>query len=294
MRELRPLFEKVAEWLADYLERFARLIGYPVVPPTCPGAGGDRPSRQQNHDLRNDRRGVWLRSAQPHWMRLRRRWPRFGISSRNNSNSASRIREGQGRIAADSFALLFAPPLGVACMARCSPTDPTATFAPNSRVSTLWRERLFGEGSPLMLMGEVERSLCYGNILCFSDQLRWETNPARQDTLKRLLLREENRFPVSEESFRIAERKLMDGAWLIAREKQLITEIKSGNGDTASAERTLRNLEIIQGLFERLRNRAMMRGNGGRPGDRAGSLQTTRRCISSTSRASFPTGLATN
>ena len=45
MHEPRPLLEKVAErlaegkppeWLADYLERFARLIGYPVVPPEDP------------------------------------------------------------------------------------------------------------------------------------------------------------------------------------------------------------------------------------------------------------------
>ena len=45
MHEPRPLLEKVAErlakgkppeWLADYVERFARLIGYPVVPPEDP------------------------------------------------------------------------------------------------------------------------------------------------------------------------------------------------------------------------------------------------------------------
>jgi predicted component of type VI protein secretion system len=105
-------------------------------------------------------------------------------------------------------------------------------------------------------MGEVDRSVCDGNILCFADQLRWETNSTRQETLKRLLLREENRFGVSEEHFRIAERKLMDGEWLIARQKQLIAEIKSRKGDTASAERTLRNFEMIQELFERLRDRA--------------------------------------
>jgi hypothetical protein len=95
-------------------------------------------------------------------------------------------------------------------------------------------------------MGGVDRSVCDGNILCFADQLRWETNPARQETLKRILLREENRLGVSEEHFRIAERKLMDGAWLIARQKQLIAEIKSRKGDTAR-QRWLRGPAQRQG-----------------------------------------------
>jgi hypothetical protein len=50
-------------------------------------------------------------------------------------------------------------------------------------------------------MGEVDRFVHDGNILCFADQLRWETNSARQETLKRLLFQEENRFGVSEEHF---------------------------------------------------------------------------------------------
>ena len=43
-------------------------------------------------------------------------------------------------------------------------------------------------------MDQVDRFLCDGNISRFSDQLRYETNPARQETLKRLLIEEENRF----------------------------------------------------------------------------------------------------
>jgi hypothetical protein len=105
-------------------------------------------------------------------------------------------------------------------------------------------------------MGEVGRSACDGNILCFAGQLRWETNALRQETLKRLLIEEENRFGVTEERFRIAERKLTDGAELITRQKQLIAEMKSRSGDTAIAERTLRNFEMIQELFERFRDRA--------------------------------------
>jgi hypothetical protein len=54
---------------------------------------------------------------------------------------------------------------------------------------------------------------------------------------------------------RLVERKLTDGAELITRQRQLIVEMKGRNGDTASAQRTLRNFEMVQGLLERLRDR---------------------------------------
>jgi hypothetical protein len=103
-------------------------------------------------------------------------------------------------------------------------------------------------------MDAVDRLACDGNILCFSDQLRWETDSARRETLKRLLIEEENRYGATEERLRIAERKLTNGAERIARQRRLIAEMKSENGDTASAERTLRTFGMIQDLFERFRD----------------------------------------
>jgi hypothetical protein len=103
-------------------------------------------------------------------------------------------------------------------------------------------------------MDEVDRPGRHGNILCFADQLRWETDPARQDTLKRLLIEEENRFGATEEHLRIVELKLADGAERIARQRRLIAELKCGGGDAASAERLLRTFEMIQELFERFRD----------------------------------------
>jgi hypothetical protein len=103
-------------------------------------------------------------------------------------------------------------------------------------------------------MDEVDRPVCHGNILCFADQLRWETDPARQDTLKRLLIEEENRFGAADERLRIAELKLAEGAERIARQRRLIAELKSGGGDAAVAERLLRTFEVIQELFERFRD----------------------------------------
>jgi hypothetical protein len=115
-------------------------------------------------------------------------------------------------------------------------------------------------------MGEIDRPGCDGNLLCFSDQLRWERDPARQEALKRLLIAEEDRFGAfgaTEDRLRMVERKLMDGAELIVRQRRLIADMKSRGTDTSSAERTLRTFELIQDLFERLG--ALVRDAGGRP-----------------------------
>ena len=103
-------------------------------------------------------------------------------------------------------------------------------------------------------MGEIDRPGCDGNILCFSDQLRWERDPARQKALKRLLIAEEDRFGgfgATEDRLRMVERKLMHGAELIVRQRRLIADMKSDGVDTSSAERTLRTFDMIQDLFKR-------------------------------------------
>jgi hypothetical protein len=104
-------------------------------------------------------------------------------------------------------------------------------------------------------MDEVDRFVCDGNISRFSDQLRYETNPARQETLKRLLIEEENRCGAIDDRLHIVQRNLTEGAELVLGQKRLIAEIASGNGETGSAVRTLRTLEMIQDLFERFRDR---------------------------------------
>ena len=103
-------------------------------------------------------------------------------------------------------------------------------------------------------MDDVDRFANEGNISLFADQLRYETNSARQEKLKRLLIEEENRFGATEDRLRMVQRKITDSAELIVRQRRLIAEMKRGNGDTGSAERTLRTFEMIQGLFERFRD----------------------------------------
>ncbi len=102
-------------------------------------------------------------------------------------------------------------------------------------------------------MGEVDRMESDGNISCFADQLRYETIPARQEKLRRLLIEEESRFGANEDRLRMVERKLADGAELIVKQRRPITEMKSDGGVIGSADRTLRTFEMIQELFERFR-----------------------------------------
>ena len=102
-------------------------------------------------------------------------------------------------------------------------------------------------------MSEIDRFISDGNILLFVDQLRWETSPAHQEALKRLLVRAENRFGAGQERLLLAERILADGEKLIARQKQLIAGMKSNGVHTDSAERALRTFQAIQFLFEDFR-----------------------------------------
>jgi hypothetical protein len=100
-------------------------------------------------------------------------------------------------------------------------------------------------------MNEVDRFICDGNISRFVDQLRRETNPARRETLKRLLIEEEDRFGAAEERLQMVERNLTDGAALIDRQARLVAELKAGGRDAGAAERMLRTFEMTQELFER-------------------------------------------
>ncbi len=102
-------------------------------------------------------------------------------------------------------------------------------------------------------MEEVARFGSGGNISCFADQLRWETIPARQEILRRLLIEEENCLGATEERLLVVERKLADGAELISRQRQLIDKMKMNGGDTRTAESSLKTFEMIQELFEKFR-----------------------------------------
>ena len=76
-------------------------------------------------------------------------------------------------------------------------------------------------------MDDFDRWASDGNICLFADQLRWERNPARQETLRRLLIEEEDRFGATQDRLRMVERKLEDGAELIVRQRRRIAEIKA-------------------------------------------------------------------
>jgi hypothetical protein len=100
-------------------------------------------------------------------------------------------------------------------------------------------------------MDQMDRFVSDGNIARFVDHLRCEIIPARQETLKRLLIEEENRFGAREERLEMVERNLAESSARIDRQTRLVAELKGNGGDAVHAERTLRTFEMIRGLFER-------------------------------------------
>ena len=98
-------------------------------------------------------------------------------------------------------------------------------------------------------MDELQQFVSEQNVARFVDQLRCERNAVRQDTLKRLLVEEENRLAAVAERLQMVDRNILDGAARIANQTKLVCELKSNGRDACEAERTLRTLEMIQALF---------------------------------------------
>ena len=99
-------------------------------------------------------------------------------------------------------------------------------------------------------MDATERFVVEGNISRFVDKLRGETDPSRQETLKRLLMAEEDRLAMAEDRLQTVERHLTDGEALIAKQRRLVAAMKGNGGDAGAAERLLRSFEVIQDLLQ--------------------------------------------
>lgn len=95
-----------------------------------------------------------------------------------------------------------------------------------------------------------DRFVSEGNILLFADQLCWEANSARQEGLRRLLIRELHQFRWRQEPLQLAERIRKDREVRIARQIRLIAEMKSNGVDPGRAECTLRTFQSVHFLFE--------------------------------------------
>jgi fructose-bisphosphate aldolase class 1 len=104
-------------------------------------------------------------------------------------------------------------------------------------------------------MDELQRFVSEQNISRFVDQLRRESKAVRQNTLKRLLIEEENRFAAAAERLQVVDKNIVDGAARIASQARVVSRLKSNGHDAREAERTLQNFEMIQGLFISYRTR---------------------------------------
>jgi hypothetical protein len=102
----------------------------------------------------------------------------------------------------------------------------------------------------LATMDELERYVIDGNISRFLDRLRAETDPARQQTLRSLLIAEENRFGTTLDCLQTVERHLMEGEDRIANQRRLIAAMRSNGSDPDTAERLLRTFESTQDLLQ--------------------------------------------
>ena len=99
-------------------------------------------------------------------------------------------------------------------------------------------------------MDDVERFVIDGNISRFVDRLRIETDPCRQQTLKRLLIAEESRFGATCDRLQMVERYLTEGEERIANQRRLVAAMRNNGGDVSAAHRTLCAFESIQDLFQ--------------------------------------------
>ena len=84
------------------------------------------------------------------------------------------------------------------------------------------------------------------NLSRFVDLLRLETDAARRDVLRRLLIEEEDRFGVNSARLDAIDVYLAEGAARIEQQAVRIVALANQGGDTQEALRLLHNLEDIQ------------------------------------------------
>ena len=77
----------------------------------------------------------------------------------------------------------------------------------------------------------------------------------KQETLRRLLIEEENRFGATADRLRIAERYITDGLALIVRQADLVAKLDGNSHDIDEAGRTLHNFQMVRSLFVDFRAR---------------------------------------
>lgn len=103
-------------------------------------------------------------------------------------------------------------------------------------------------------MDQIEQFVSDLNISNFVDQLGRERDAKNQSMLKRLLIEEENKFGATAERLNMVDRHIFDAAIRIARQKELVAQLKGKGRDPADAEKTLQTFEMILDLFHSFRS----------------------------------------
>jgi len=95
------------------------------------------------------------------------------------------------------------------------------------------------------------------NLSRMSEQFSQTTNPETRETLRRLLLEEEDRYGYYSEQLDFACQRLSDAKRRANRQKSLIKEMKSNGDDTQEAEKLLYNIQEVSKLFLSFHNRIL-------------------------------------
>ena len=103
-------------------------------------------------------------------------------------------------------------------------------------------------------MVEANKFILEQNLLRFSSRLPSEADPATRQTLRRLLIEEEDRYGKLNERLERAEMLILSWQGHVQRQQALVASLKLDGRDPSRADELLRSMRESLAIFERYRN----------------------------------------
>jgi hypothetical protein len=101
------------------------------------------------------------------------------------------------------------------------------------------------------------------NLEHFANRLGVESEPARRETLLRLMVEEEDKLGCGLEQLGIAEDRIVAGNKRVAMQRAVVARLGDGGHDTRLASEVLTTLVKAQALFEDYRQKIVRQLDGG-------------------------------
>ena len=105
-------------------------------------------------------------------------------------------------------------------------------------------------------MDAIDKFTNRENIARFSSHYEIERDPGARESLRKLLLIEENKYGFYSEQLQLAARHISECNVRIARQKAIVEEIRARGGSVLQAEAVLENLTTLRDLFMQFHDRA--------------------------------------